>query len=421
MKKQNYFQFTFPILAFTGLIYSYFFKSEPPIFPRPLNEEIPDCLNIFVHNISTKNNKINISIYANKFHEYPQLAAPYLLRINTKVGNFESHFSYPALYDIVTENGTSSFNIIQKAPGNVSISVSCQNIILNETSFTIDSISLYSTGYTHLFKKDNLSRSMNNICINKSKITIFSESGNNSTSFISSRNVNGTIESKTGKITNLITSDIFILNAAFIIQANPKTINDLMIDALLPTFVLQQTKGILPIYLMKENELLKSGLKIISGHQPIISDEYRCLGETMLVLARGNRDILSLHEQTDDDQIKMIFNESTDFMKLKKFFNCNEPDKSTVVVVAGDIDKYQKMCSKYNFKSIKGMNKIEEVAKIVSSSKIFIAEEKDSYIQAVWLSKGSTLIANLNNSTESLLEEKLKINISKKFTNELCV
>ena len=431
LTQQFYYFILFPTFIITGYLLIY--KNYPPSFPLPKSEEILDCFNINVTSVSSSSNKIEVNISFANLIQYPHLVAPYLLHVKTKAGNIEHHFNAKSFWDFQTTEKTSSFQILSKVTGNISVEVMCQDLKLAYKKLNI--ISTEPTivqGYTHFMNDENLSRTLKNICINKSQITIFDEtelddSQKDKITYNAAEKVSLAIKHVPDDISSFLPVDSYSFSDILIVPSSPNDGASLILDALLPIYIHNQKKGIHPIFFIDQNNSLLSSYVSMILPQPkvalLTNKGTQCTQNAYLLKTTGTKDLITNHIRTKEEQLEKLMEENVDFSKFRSYFDsifssfasASEKREKAVIVSNSIIEaKMRKECKDCKFYRIDDNIHFSKLISRISFSQYFIpAETGYDFLYMIWLDHNSTVITK-KGTKASKFAEKLGLKVADK-------
>ena len=419
-----FYEFFSIFICFIGVVYLYLNKNDVPTFPRPDDEKIFDCKQIEINKISSNENKIMVNLTSHEFSKYPKLTAPYLLKVLTKNGDLEQCFNCKSFWDIFTNGNISTFNIISKSDGNVSVKIYCQDDLLYNGNVEVHSEKITKVnGFTHfnIQNDENLSYHINNMCINQSYITIFDENELHKTQkdvfiYKASKNISIPIKHEQKQINSFYPDSIYPFSNLLIVQSSPKTNTELLIDALIPIYIHQQKRGSMPIYFMDQNNKDLIEYSQLISNQPkesfLIHDGLKCTHDASLLYSIGNIEITTQHERTKDEQINLLLNEEINYNKFVKYFqpfNNNENnlnlERKTIVLSKDLAEEFNSFnYPECEFQTIEENQKLNEIIEILKTASVFIPKN-DDFIHMLWLHGSNTsIITKYSNYSEKFAE-----------------
>lgn len=387
-------------------------RSSPAQFPLPIDRENIDCSKIQITNISNIDNKINIQVETENFIEFPQNAAPLMLRIETKVNNFISTFTNPGFWDIERNESSYSFNILQKSPGNITVSVFCQNFKLKSQNLEIDSLSVYTKRTSHILSETNHTLEMNNICYNNSNFQFITEINNSEFYYKASSDLTVNISITTSSIDKI--TYLHKLNNPFskiyIVTVNPKDANDMLIDYVLPHYIQIQKEGNFPILILNHSENLAKTMKKLTDKEIFAANNHRCINTAIFLPSTGSVGITNNLELTRTKMIEYIIESNLESSKLKSLFDIDEniETKQKIVDLTRNTANIPKYPSSFEVIRFNPNNDIENIINAIKDTKYMVIDD-ESFMFAYFMPKSSIFVDLSNSSQAKRLAEQLGI------------
>ena len=151
------------------------FMNDPPTFPKPQNEQILDCANIISPRIWDESSRVKANITLNPFLQYPHGIAQSLFYMSVTSPNSELFYFQPNYWDWEEKNKSLSFCLLQTINGPLHVNLYCQNNVIKEYEFVLDSVSIYPVGWTFIESRYDMIGTIHDFCIQNRSI-LFSTS-----------------------------------------------------------------------------------------------------------------------------------------------------------------------------------------------------------------------------------------------------